>query len=195
MRKARGSFGGSGIFFASVMISQIVQAKSPDFSKIWVSALSFLEQEERRTEYVALRSELLKDPVLTGATYRSLVENEVERKNRTELMALLYEVQSSVCSLHSSPTCKEFMNLWSKGLSRLLYYESSPQKIYKAHELSVSGNCREASSVLNEVERVEGRCIPLLEAWIEAKSCVKDEASIEALKAELDTLKGLVRAI
>ncbi len=169
-------------------------SKPTDFSEIWLSGLSFLDHEGRRSEYLTLRSELLKDPSQASRVYRSLIEVEFERKNRGDLMNLIYEIERALCTHKFAHHCQDFIELWRNGISKLFIFESSPQKLFAARQFLLAGNCREASSVLNEIERVEGRCIPLIEALIELKRCEKNSTAIEALSLEIEQLRGLIRA-
>jgi hypothetical protein len=183
------------LVLASFFSIQTAHSKTLRLGEIWLAGLGFLESEGQRNQYLQVRSELLKDPSLAENAYRSLIESEVDRKNRADLMTLIYEINGVLCVQKTTRHCHDFLSLWKSGLSDLLFFESSPQKLHKSSELLSAENCREAASVLSDVERVEGRCIPVLEALIKLKECQKEELTIDPLKKEIEELRSLIRAI
>jgi hypothetical protein len=192
----------AGILFFSLMVSRPSSASTAtplpinsvsEAGRYWLAGLDFLIREGQRKEYLELQERLLKEATLASEAYRWLLEREVERRDRESLLTLAMDIKSTLCETKSR-TCRDFRDLWDQSLSSLLFYEASPPKLFKIPGLVQEKNCREALSVLKEVERSEGRCIPVLEAWVLVAECQGDATAVSLNQDRIRKFRGLENA-
>ncbi len=166
-----------------------------DNSRPWILGLEFLLRENMRDQYLEVQSDVLKSQSLTSDTYLWLLDKELDRKDRDNLNKLALSIHESLCQgpVKSRP-CRDFRQLWEESLSLILFHESSAPKLHRSRLLSQEKNCREALSVLKEVERAEGRCVPVLETWIEWATCSNDTGSQDTYRQALRQMRGLENA-
>jgi hypothetical protein len=175
--------------WAVAQTSPPVAPRKADPLRFWLDALDYVERSGDDDAMLRLKTAIIDEKFAEWPLVTRLFELEVAEKDRPGLHELYGRMLAKHFCTVDSVTCRRLRLLWEGNLDSVSFNESTAALMEKARRMLVTKDCREAVTVLKQIEAQEGAYFPQLWASREAHACLGEAEAVASLDQRIAELR------